>query len=130
MDVQAWASAATIIAAGAAALTLILRKFDKVDARIDTVDAKIDRVDDKVDQAREEARADTQALREEFNATITDVKTELNATITAVTTELNVKISDVKGELGEIRADLRFLTQRTFDLLAHPPRPSDRAEGE
>ena len=95
MDTQTWATIATMLATGIALAGLMITRFDKLESRLES----------RIEQVRQEAKADNEATRNDIGKRIDRLE------------------ADIRAELTDIRASLRALEQRFFELLL-PRRPA------
>lgn len=120
MDIQTWASAATVIATGIAVLGLLSRKIDKIETALTTTGDELG------------ARIDNTAAA--LGARIDNTAATLGARIEQVRAEAQdghaQTRAEFKADLAEVRADFRFLSERMINFLAHPPEPRSRAHDE
>lgn len=153
MDTQTWASIATMIATGIAIVTYLGRKTDlvRVEAKADNAELarRIDlaRAEAKADNAelarrieltREEAKADNADLARRIDLTHAEAKADhaetreqLGERSHDLRDHLSERIGRVESDVSEVRADVRMLADRLFNVVLAPStRVLPSAQGE
>ena len=139
---QTWASIATVIATGIALVTFMSKRFEQLEARIDKVDARhTDRIDkaettlgdridkvettlgDRIDKVETTLGDRIDKLDTTLGDRIEQVRQEAKADNEATRAEMRQRFGEVRDDLNDIRAGVRALEQRFFEILL-PQRPA------